>query len=535
MPTKILEKNQSRVPFLGDRLSFIHGLDPLGLQNPSVQLYGNMLPGLNNVTNRIRYYSFYCWLLGEFARTIRSKNPAEQKQFIRRAEFLVALTAVKAEMQGIPGSSYSYQRMLENPGVFDLKTGTYNKDGSTDKTYWKYSFGIFGQYYVGSLRQMGLIDEPTDENGVFIGIYRRTLQDKQAGISGEELGNAFGENIRPETHALFLNCINEGSVSQQQLDMLLPDFNMLLIDPTTEEWRLLTMLLESSDKPLVEGEDSRSMRRDTIKRFLRFVLENKPERLVQDFTNFAYRKQGYRKGTVDLCMTGWYYYALNEYWQIACTAILNGGLNYLEENVGPGWMALPDFIKKTGEAVLKLLVNLKLAENKEQTVSDMISNIEEGEANLQQLLIREKSIGRIAYSFILVWKLYQTNRLQLDRLMEFTRDGHFVDGEDVLSYFLRFKKFLDYPLGHFIEEFLLVKVIYRHHFVAFRKMGSGNQSTQKFILENNHIRLIDNFSPINTSPRIGSLINFLTDLDFLNHANEVTPRGISLLEKLEAL
>jgi len=52
MSTKILEKNQSRVPFLDVRIKFIYGLDPLGLQNPFTQLYNNMLPGLNNVTNR---------------------------------------------------------------------------------------------------------------------------------------------------------------------------------------------------------------------------------------------------------------------------------------------------------------------------------------------------------------------------------------------------------------------------------------------------------------------------------------------------
>ena len=90
MPTNIIDKNEARVPFLGDRMSFVTGLDPLGLQNPSLQAYAYLLPGLNNVTSRIRNYSFYCWLLAEYARIIQSTDPKEQKKFIRRAEYIIA-------------------------------------------------------------------------------------------------------------------------------------------------------------------------------------------------------------------------------------------------------------------------------------------------------------------------------------------------------------------------------------------------------------------------------------------------------------
>jgi len=67
MTTKVIDNNEARVPFFGARLSFISGLDPLGLQNPSSQAYSYLLPGLNNVTSQLRSYSFYCWLLDEYA------------------------------------------------------------------------------------------------------------------------------------------------------------------------------------------------------------------------------------------------------------------------------------------------------------------------------------------------------------------------------------------------------------------------------------------------------------------------------------
>ena len=38
------------------------GLDPLGMQNLGVALYQRLMPGISNVTLRMRYYGFYCWL-----------------------------------------------------------------------------------------------------------------------------------------------------------------------------------------------------------------------------------------------------------------------------------------------------------------------------------------------------------------------------------------------------------------------------------------------------------------------------------------
>ena len=44
------------------------GLDPLGMQNAGVALYQALVPGISNVTLRIRYYGFYCWVSDAYAR-----------------------------------------------------------------------------------------------------------------------------------------------------------------------------------------------------------------------------------------------------------------------------------------------------------------------------------------------------------------------------------------------------------------------------------------------------------------------------------
>ena len=44
------------------------GLDPLGMQNAGVVLYQALLPGISNITLRMRYYGFFCWLSDAYAR-----------------------------------------------------------------------------------------------------------------------------------------------------------------------------------------------------------------------------------------------------------------------------------------------------------------------------------------------------------------------------------------------------------------------------------------------------------------------------------
>src|SRR5690606_10034060 len=111
------------------------GLDPLGQQNVSIQMYSYLLPGLNNVTSRIRSYSFYCWLLTEYAKIIKSTNPIEQIRFVRRAEYIIALFSSLKQIQGVSGVLYANNRIVENFEEFDLEKGTFNPDGTTDRTY----------------------------------------------------------------------------------------------------------------------------------------------------------------------------------------------------------------------------------------------------------------------------------------------------------------------------------------------------------------------------------------------------------------
>ena len=113
------------------------GRDPLGMQAASVRLYTELVPGITNVTNRIRYYSFYCWVIREFEKIEHTDDEEKWKKFIRRAEAAYVLSCVAFsddDSGGMAGSDWArlYANKLSNT-VFDF-------------TKWTDSPGDNGQY-----------------------------------------------------------------------------------------------------------------------------------------------------------------------------------------------------------------------------------------------------------------------------------------------------------------------------------------------------------------------------------------------------
>lgn len=77
---------------MGQAAKRLGGLDHLAVQAPCISLYGKMLPGITNVTDRARYYSFYPWVI----RSLEKKGHRYGDTFIdlfRKADCLFTLIA----------------------------------------------------------------------------------------------------------------------------------------------------------------------------------------------------------------------------------------------------------------------------------------------------------------------------------------------------------------------------------------------------------------------------------------------------------
>jgi hypothetical protein len=93
------------------------GLDPLGMQNSSINLYQRLLPGISNVTLRMRYYGLYAWLAAVYARHWRNTDIRKWQQLIRRAEALYALAAVHGgDDAGVAGSRWARRKLAASTG-----------------------------------------------------------------------------------------------------------------------------------------------------------------------------------------------------------------------------------------------------------------------------------------------------------------------------------------------------------------------------------------------------------------------------------
>jgi hypothetical protein len=315
--------------------------------------------------------------------------------------------------------------------------------------------------------------------------------------------------------------MQDGSISKTQLEDLQEDFILTKIEKESEEADLLFQLLTDIDEPTLKIEQPSAWRKQTLLRVLDFA---KSADQVDDrhFTMYAYDQKGLHQDALDDTITGWYFYQLNEYWQFACTAIFNGLLNFLENEEGPNWMSVNDLVEKaTTKSVERL--------NDENIFSAI--TIEETEREIYGIIRKANFEDRIYWGFKLVLKLFKENKNQLQTLKLYIEQRG-IDGEnDAVHYFINSSDSFDDSPQDFISQFIRHNIINRHRFVAYRKMGSGAQSTQKFMLENGYIRKIDNFEPGFTGPRLGNLLRFLHVLGYINDEWKVTDKGVHVLKQ----
>jgi len=507
-------------------MTFVRGLDPLGLQNTTEATFTVLLPGLNNVSRKIRYYPFYCWLLDLYGKEDRSLDPKSQRSFIRRAELIVALVnqCLPKPSGEIPGTDYAVNWINGPVSDFDLEEGTYSAPNETEGTYWKNATGAFGQYYLGSMRDIGVIRDHPENTSIAA---RTNLSDEF--ISGEALAIAFQANLGEHDREVFLKAVKTGKVKRTELQLLTSGFDFSRPPEGTQEYVLLKKLLVQMDEPKMIEEPSK-FRQRTIGYLLETAV-SEPASIIRTFLSRAYQEKGGLPGNEDNTLIGWYYYQLNEYWQYTCLAILDGMLDILDELAPVSWYSLAALVDYTTEQVAKKLA-LRFDESLENTVGHLMGNAAHLlEDDLHNEIREAYGADCIIPGLALIILLKVKNEAYMERLSQFavryqaSRDG------DAVSFFLKMDRYFELSIADWVREFIYTHILYRHQFVAFRKLGAGNLSTQLFLLEEGKIRLKNHFPPAPTSPRLATLVGFLEDLGLLTQ-QKLTHSGEALRKEL---
>jgi len=498
------------------------GLDPLGLQTTSEATYASLLPGISNLTNRLRYYGFYCWLVDFYFKKEKKGNSTEQYRFIRRAELMIALImqSQRKEVQQITGSNFAVNLISSiKEEFFDLAKGA-DRDDPSKPVYWKYPSGAFGQYYSGAMQTLALIITAINEDGDII--YNISLPHPRQKVSGQQLAEAFNSSLTSEIKDLFYTNIKTGRLYRSDIPKLLEYFAIDVINSDTDEWKLYAEMLLDKDEPSQEIEELFTYnRKNTIESIIDLTEKNENKYEWYKFLLECYRNK-LGKGSESATETniGWYCYQLNEYWQYACGAIFWAVLQSLYKTQQDQY--LPSFLKNVSNSIAQEILRKFPDISSDNTLlTNILSKISVGEfeEKIKHSITTRASDSPVAAAingFLLLMQLYVNNKEQLHPLKEFMsrkqiiRDGNMVDG------ILTIHEARDQKLYDFIEQFILRHIVYRHQMVAIRKMGNGTQATHKFIIEEQYMRFIDIFPPRNTSPRMFALQNIMYDLQIID-------------------
>ena len=351
---------------------------------------------------------------------------------------------------------------------------------------------------------MGLIGQ----NEKYPSIYNITKGEGY--VNGLMLANVFAESIGNKG-GLFLEIMQRGSVTLNELMSLNQAFRMKYLDAGTKERAILQRMLLQDDSPIQVG--CSKHRRKTIMYILEYLSKSKCRLKAIGFTRYMYETYF---NTEDLTAWGWYAYYLDNNWQYQFTQIFHDILIILQSG-DRQWIKVEDV---SNEMIRKVILDFKITPD--LTLKEFINSIDYDE---REYRVAEAVRNLMIYFRDNISKLSESERhyqelyIHSENFCDFMKS---VDANAESNFFKYLKK-------------LFEDIIYRHYKVSFRKMLQTQKSTQKFALENGCLRYIDNWEATNTSPRIDTMRNFLIDLNIIEPKESfdaLTDLGLKLLNDL---
>jgi hypothetical protein len=513
-------------PFWAENSGFITGRDPLGIQNSSITTYTRLLPGITNLTLRIRYYGLYSWLLSVYSKEANNKsdNIEGHYNYFRRAELIVAFIMRKKfpDELSIIGSDYTDKREgdVEKKGFYDIRQGADKVSNPKEEdVYWDFPSGALGQYYAGSLIALKLIS-----------ISERFFIIEP---EGQKLAEAFESVVPEEQRTKFLKIIKSGVLTLTDIDSL-QDFAINQIAIGSPEWNFYKSMLIGIDGPDILDEDGVQtyLRKETIGLYLEYI--NGGNRKGNDLNFIESQYLLNVSGKFNEASFGWYYYYLNEGFHFALETIFWTLLVQLDGTE----QEVEDFIFKMTELVADKSAS-PFGNSAEQSIAEIINSTEKidlisSQTELEGLVKSPiNSLVAIHHAFqlmILIYKLTQTRQEEIvsfeKRYKVWAQKGRVSEN---LECYVEQSMELQYK--DFVKE-TIKKILNDHINTAYRKMGNGESNLLKFIIEDSIITHIQTMTPRHTSPRLRTLSNIMSDLSFVHNNSHLTEEGLTLLKTI---
>lgn len=509
------------------------GIDPLAMQNTSVSLYQMLLPGMSNVTLRMRYYGFYAWLAYRYSKDIYDPSLDRWCRYVRRAEALYALvSADENKERGMAGVDWAGKTLaaLGEANQFSFSQATDLLPGQPQ--YLKQKFGALGAAYGSQLLDIGVFSA-ADEHAIPLATT----------AVGEPLAKAFEASIG-EAAKIFLRSAEAGVVNRQELS----EFRVMLpsrIPPESNERSCYENLLFKGRG--INDEDSRS-RRITLQLILKAALATGKPVTAEKLRWLLYATEwkcegaltGLTKAEADQ-QFAWAMYQSNDLLHFAYETLLKFVLDILGS--APSGMPLEALITRAAVDLAKVLGDKdkvpstwkELLDSTELVSDPSSATADSSERSLQQKAgkiapAENVDSGPSAASAIRLLAVLDKRlaplevriRQELPVLTEKTFN------RTVISEFEFLRQHAELSMPKMLGLLLKQRVIERHLWVAINKFRGQGDYTFLLEYDEGRVRMRAKDKPILTNPRLSAAITFMEDI-YLLGADGPTASGKALL------
>lgn len=544
----------------------VTGQDQLGVRFSSEFIYASLLPGITNVTDRSRYYSFYTWVLWATEKHSGNLKTKPLYEIIRRADCLYTLIGLYHSQSlgkndalhgGLIGSITLGAALNDLGSDGYIKISKYSAaEENNPKRYFKNKYGGLGQYYLGPLRDAGILDYNSRQELCY-------TDDK-----GAPLAESFDLAV---DRGRFFAVLEKDSVSVEDLEDLIAFCPCNLKDSEAEQSALLDFFFERDE--LFASKDN-SNRKASLLLLTNFIAEsnilNNSVSINADgvhsflATIYANSPRGESRSAeqkttqIDIF---WRQYYASELLSYAVQSLFWAGLTTLanSDDHPENAAAYGSWLAENFNSSIENFKTQNLNEAIEIT-KERLPSIEDWSSPDHEIQLAWK-IEKITRDRTLPDKQTITIELAIKLLLTLLARWRDADFQDVFPVTLPSGYALNYPINlksffqkaatewanYAINEWLAWLGnhwgVEAHLTVALRKLRHENLDTFKIIPTERGLRVTqvvgnrtisEILMPGFTSPRLRQTLQMLTDLGVLEAADEnlkVTPLGFSLLEK----
>ena len=480
---------------------------------PSELLYQSLVPGISTITLRLRYYSFFPWLLDQYAKKIGHTDPARFRIFQRRAEALFALVGVtNGDESGVTGAKWARKARDSDEDPIDFVSAA---DPNSETRYLKNKTGAYGAIYSSQMREMGLVTWSSE--------HKIDLPSE----AGEELANALGDRLG-EAQGLFLNVVERGFVSRLELEQLTA-FKPREIKPDTEEQRLLQeLLLASSTGP----EDRNRARHFSMIQLLKLADEMGGRPSPNDAKWAWYASSANPENPADpaqasdVSLAMWQLYHANDLLRLAYEGILKRGLDTLATSPGKA-VRLPRLVDALidqadlADTSWQSFVRSSLAEPDEQPEQEYSAWISQRGA--PEKLTDEETLKASISLLAVIAARVEALQSSIDRWMLTGQHFQSLRTEQAV-----FSELENRPLKDALREIVENRILKRHLWVAARKLRNQRAYTYLAEVAEGRLRFRSSFTATLSNPRLEQSLTFLEDVGLLDK-NGLTAAGHDVL------